>query len=78
MKQLWQEIPDSPKDIIEFYNDVYKYDKNPNKVNLTIGAYKDENGDSWELPCVREATRQLIASKEYSHDYLHIGGDKDF
>ena len=29
------------------------------KVNLTIGAYKDENGDSWILPCIREATKIL-------------------
>ena len=29
-------------------------DKHPEKVNLTIGAYRDESGKPWVLPVVRK------------------------
>ena len=75
---IWNNIPESPKDKILYYDALYKKDKNPNKVNMTNGCYQDENGESWVLPCVREATEQLFASKDFKHDYIPMGGDKEF
>jgi len=40
-------------------NVLYKRNKNPKKVNLTIGAYKDEYGKSWILPSVSQATKRI-------------------
>ena len=76
--QVWNHIPESPNDKVLYFNTLYKGDKNPKKVNLTIGAYKTEEGKSWILPSVREATKQLLASKDFKHDYIPMGGDKEF
>lgn len=32
----------------------YERDANPEKVNVSIGAYRDETGKSWVLPAVRQ------------------------
>ncbi len=32
----------------------YTADKNPKKINLGVGAYRDENGKPWVLPVVKK------------------------
>ena len=32
----------------------YKADPYPNKVNLGVGAYRDDNGKPWVLPVVKK------------------------
>jgi aspartate aminotransferase len=49
----------------------------PNKVNVGVGAYRDDAGLPYVLPCVREA-EQIIASKNMNHEYLGIAGDPAF
>lgn len=53
----------------------YLADKDPKKVNLGQGAYRDENGTPWILPSVRAAT-ELIAG--CGHEYLPIEGLNTF
>ncbi|AAS53582.1 AFR211Cp [Eremothecium gossypii ATCC 10895] len=48
------------------------------KVDLGLGAYRDENGKPWVLPCVREAEKQLMADPGYNHEYLGIAGLEEF
>jgi aspartate aminotransferase len=41
----------------------------PNKVNICVGAYRDENGQPWVLPSVRAAEQKMLnenANKEYA------------
>ena len=45
-------IPELPKDKIFYFNELYNKDKRDNKVNLTIGAYRDNFGKPWTLPSV--------------------------
>ncbi|KAG9773786.1 Aspartate aminotransferase, cytoplasmic [Exophiala dermatitidis] len=49
----------------------YLADQDPKKVNLGQGAYRDENGQPWVLPCVRLAKQAL---KDQGHEYLPIAG----
>ncbi|KAL1882914.1 hypothetical protein Daus18300_000552 [Diaporthe australafricana] len=49
-------------------------DKNPAKVDLGAGVYKDENGLSWTLPSVKEA----IARLPDDHAYLPQSGFPPF
>lgn len=35
--------------------EAFKRDSNPNKMNLGVGAYRDDNGKPWVLPSVRKA-----------------------
>ena len=52
-------------------------DPNPNKIDLGIGVYKDENGDTPILECVRKAER-MLESTETSKTYLGPLGVKGF
>ncbi|OJJ08180.1 hypothetical protein ASPVEDRAFT_143688 [Aspergillus versicolor CBS 583.65] len=50
-------------------------DPHPNKVSLVAGAYRDENGNPWVLPSVRNAKAQL---RKVNHEYLGIAGSPGF
>ena len=55
----------APRDPILGLNEAFNADKNPNKVNLGVGVYTDDNGKVPLLECVRraEAERELKAAK---------------
>ncbi|KAF7548943.1 hypothetical protein G7Z17_g6745 [Cylindrodendrum hubeiense] len=53
----------------------YLADKDPKKVNLGQGAYRDENGAPWILPSVRAATESIAGC---GHEYLPIEGLNTF
>lgn len=63
-----------PPDAVFGVSDRFKKDPSPQKVNLVIGAYRDEEGKPWVLPCVQEAKERLPKG----HEYLPMGGDPDF
>ena len=42
---MWKSIQPAPPDSILSLTDEFRKDKNPEKVNLGVGVYKDENGD---------------------------------
>ncbi|KAG8883842.1 Aspartate aminotransferase, cytoplasmic [Tulasnella sp. 332] len=52
----------------------YKADPFPQKVNLGVGAYRDDNNKPWVLPVVRKATHILINDLGRDHEYLPITG----
>ncbi|SCU94554.1 LADA_0G09274g1_1 [Lachancea dasiensis] len=49
-------------------------DSRPVKVDLGIGAYRDDTGKPWVLPSVRKAEKLIQQSTDYNHEYLSIGG----
>ncbi|KAK1148801.1 hypothetical protein N8T08_008686 [Aspergillus melleus] len=53
------------------------FDDNPHpqKVSLIAGAYRDENGDPWVIPSVKEAKKRL---SQTMHEYLGIAGSPNF
>jgi aromatic-amino-acid transaminase len=53
--------------------ETFNADKNPNKVNLGVGVYYDDNGKVPLLECVRRAETQL-AEKSAPRSYLPIDG----
>ena len=55
----------------------FREDPRPHKVNLAIGTYKNEEGQSWVLPSVIQAEEALTASR-LDKDYLPIDGDPEF
>ncbi|KFV71052.1 hypothetical protein N307_01562, partial [Dryobates pubescens] len=57
--------------------EAYKRDSNPKKMNLGVGAYRDDSGKPYVLSCVRKA-EAMIASKKMDKEYLPIGGLADF
>ena len=49
----------APRDPILGVTEAFNADTNPNKVNLGVGVYYDDNGKIPLLECVRRAERQL-------------------
>ena len=63
----------APRDPILGVSEAFHADKNPNKVNLGVGVYYDENGKVPLLECVQRAEKQ-ITEKGAPHPYLPIDG----
>lgn len=73
----WSLLKVAPGDPILGVNIEYNNDTNPNKVNLSIGAYKDDKGNPYTLKCVTKAVEKY-AKDQVNHEYLPIGGDRNF
>lgn len=50
---------------------------NPNKVNICVGAYRDEHGKPWVLPTVRAAEQKML-NDMVNKEYAPIEGDMEF
>jgi aspartate aminotransferase len=74
---MFDSLPLAPPDAILGLTEAFKQDPNPNKINLSVGVYKDEQGDTPILDCVKEAERRLLAN-EKSKGYLSIEGHPQY
>ena len=63
----------APRDPILGVTEAFVADTNPNKVNLGVGVYCDDNGKVPVLGCVRKA-EEKIAAAAAPHGYLPIDG----
>lgn len=63
----------APKDPILGVTEAFNADPNPNKVNLGVGVYCDDNGKVPLLECVRRVERELV-EKAAPRGYLPIDG----
>jgi aspartate/tyrosine/aromatic aminotransferase len=70
---VFQSAPLSPPDSIFGLIEEYKRDPNPNKINLSVGVYQDEFGQTPVMNCVRAAERILL-DEAGSKNYLPIDG----
>ncbi len=70
-------LPQAPPDAILGLGEAFKLDPNPRKINLSVGVYKDEQGNTPILACVKEAERRLLA-RESSKGYLSIEGHPQY
>ena len=53
----------APRDPILGVTETYNADPNPNKVNLGVGVYCDDNGKIPMLECVRRAEQTIAAAR---------------
>jgi aromatic-amino-acid transaminase len=70
---LLASVPMAPRDPILGVTEAYNADKNPNKVNLGVGIYYDDNGKVPLLECVKRAERQMMENL-MPRAYLPIDG----
>src|SRR3954463_9261109 len=70
---LFAAIEMAPRDPILGITEAFNADKNPNKVNLGVGIYYDDNGKVPLLECVRKA-EALLSEKAAPRAYLPIEG----
>uniref|UniRef100_A0A672MJS7 Aspartate aminotransferase, mitochondrial n=1 Tax=Sinocyclocheilus grahami TaxID=75366 RepID=A0A672MJS7_SINGR len=77
LSSWWTEVQMGPPDPILGVTEAFKRDTNPKKMNLGVGAYRDDQGKPFVLNCVRKAEAQ-IAAKKLDKEYLPIGGLAEF
>ncbi len=70
---LFTNVEMAPRDPILGLNEQFGSDPNPNKVNLGVGVYYDENGKLPLLKCV-SAAEQAMAEAAKPRGYLPIDG----
>ncbi|VDN51047.1 unnamed protein product [Dracunculus medinensis] len=66
-----------PPDAILGVTEAFKADKNPKKINLGVGAYRDDHGKPYVLPSVREA-ESILLSENLDKEYAGIAGIPEF
>jgi aspartate aminotransferase/aromatic-amino-acid transaminase len=71
---MWKSIQPAPPDSILGLTEEFKKDQNPQKVNLGVGVYKDDAGNTPVLRCVK-AAEKLLLEQQITKSYLPISGD---
>jgi len=74
-------VPEKPADVIFDTKTKYKADSNPNKLNLGVGAYRDDNLKPYVLNVVKKAETRILKDLEdgvTNKEYLPIGGDMEY
>merc|ERR1711934_21394 len=71
-------IKAAPADAILGINQAFKKDTDPRKVNVCVGAYRDDNGKPYVLKCVKAAQAKIASSTDLNLEYLPQRGDQEF
>ena len=56
----WADFSMAPPDPIIGLNEAFQRDDFPQKVIVGVGAYRDDGGKPYVLPCVKEAEKRLL------------------
>lgn len=73
----WSHVELGPPDAILGVTEAFKKDTNPKKMNLGVGAYRDDNNKPFILPSVKKA-ENILHKKEMDKEYAPIVGVADF
>ncbi|MEM9825944.1 MAG: amino acid aminotransferase [Planctomycetota bacterium] len=73
----FESISPAAPDAILGLNEAFQADSRPQRMNLSVGVYKDDSGTTPILKCVKEAERRLVES-ETTKGYLPIDGGPDY
>lgn len=73
MASVWANVPQGPPDAILGITEAFKADSFEKKINLGVGAYRDNQGKPFVLPSVQAAEAQVMA-KKLDKEYAGITG----
>ncbi|KAI9303491.1 aspartate aminotransferase [Cunninghamella echinulata] len=69
----WNNVPQGPPDAILGVTEAFKKDSDPRKMNLGVGAYRDDNGKPYVLESVKKA-EAILLEKNLDKEYAGITG----
>ncbi|KAH9608688.1 hypothetical protein KSS87_009153 [Heliosperma pusillum] len=72
MSSWWGHVDQAPKDPILGVTEAFLADPSPSKVNVGVGAYRDDDGKPVVLNCVRQAEARIAGN--LNMEYLPMGG----
>jgi len=78
-RAMWTDakVPMGPPDGILGLVEAFNKDTSPDKVNLSVGAYRRDDGKPWVLPSVLQAEERVMAAG-MNKEYAPIVGVDDF
>ncbi|KAI9842722.1 MAG: Aspartate aminotransferase, cytoplasmic [Thelocarpon superellum] len=71
-------VPQAPEDPLFGLMAAFRKDPFEKKVDLGIGAYRDDDAKPWVLPVVKKADEILRSDPKLNHEYLPIAGLPEF
>jgi len=71
----WNEVPQAALDPILGVSQKFQADTDPRKVNVSIGAYRTDEGKPLVLSCVKKAEKLILENKSLNKEYLPQRGD---
>jgi len=74
---VWSAVPSGPPDPILGVTEAFKADKDSRKINLGVGAYRDDQGKPYILPSVKKA-EEIVRASNLDKEYLPITGLPEF
>ncbi|MGB1890856.1 MAG: aromatic amino acid transaminase [Candidatus Latescibacterota bacterium] len=74
---MFEKLDMAPADPILGLSAAFKSDSNPQKINLGVGVYQDDEGKTPILPSVAEAEKRIVSSAT-SKSYLAIDGTPEY
>ena len=74
---MFELMDKAPADPIMGITELYNTDTNPKKINLSMGVFKDEQGNTPLLDCVKEAEAKIYATED-TKAYSAIEGFSSF
>ena len=74
---MFEHLPVAPPDSILGLSEAFSKDSRANKINLTVGVYKDEQGRTPILDTVKKAEASLLKN-EMSKGYMPIEGHPEY
>ena len=74
---MFDRLDIAPPDPILGLEEAFKRDPNPAKINLSVGVYKDADGNTPVFHTVKRA-EEIILQDETSKSYLGIDGSPDY
>jgi aspartate aminotransferase len=77
LRPMFQSLPAVAPDPVFSLLDEFRADANPEKINLTVGAWQNDQGLTPVMHCVKVAEEQIL-EKEATKNYLGIAGMKEF
>merc|ERR1711935_262730 len=78
-QDFFSQLALAPADPILSTSIAFKNDKDANKINLGVGAYRTNEGKPYIFKAVQKAESQILQHPDvYNHEYLPIDGFKPF
>ena len=74
---MFEQLQAAKPDAILGLTEAFRNDPNPAKINLTVGVYKDADGQTPVLQTVKEAEAEILESQK-SKGYLPMTGSPEF
>ena len=74
---MFEKVASRPEDPIDVIARAFKADDSPNKIDLGIGVYRDENGQCPVMRAVAEAEQRLL-TRGTSKEYLTPAGNVSY